>query len=287
MCRSPGAIGCCDACQAGTGAWLAQQAGADRIDVRPWKKGDDNLMRLQKAMAQAGIASRRASERLIRKGRVRVNGQVVTEMGVQVDPERDTIFVDGRRVSIAARRQYYKLYKPVGYLSVIRDDRGRRALGDLLPQVTGVHPVGRLDRDSEGLLLLTDDGALTQRLTHPRYQHAKEYLALVRGLPDRTAVRRLQAGIALDEGTTAPARVTRPKETAWGPAPARHTWLRIVLREGKKRQIRRMCEAVGHRVERLIRVRVGPIELGDLQVGTYRPLTRKEVRLLRQVMAEG
>jgi 23S rRNA pseudouridine2605 synthase len=162
----------------------------------------------------------------------------------------------------------------------MRDDRGRRALGDLVPDARALHPVGRLDRNSEGLVLLTDDGALTQRLTHPRYQHAKEYLVLVRGVPDDQAIRTLCQGVALEDGPTAPAEVTRPRNVAWGPAPRGQSWLRFVLGEGRKRQIRRMCDAVGHPVRRLIRVRIGPIELGDLGVGAHRPLTRAELRRL-------
>jgi 23S rRNA pseudouridine2605 synthase len=239
-------------------------------------------MRLQKALSRAGVASRRTSEQIIRDGRVQVNGQVVTQMGVQVDPGRDEILVDGRRIEIASGRQYLALHKPPGMLSVMRDDRGRRALGELVPEAGALHPVGRLDRNSEGLVLLTDDGALTQRLTHPRYQHTKEYLVLVRGVPDNQSIRALRRGVALEDGTTAPAEVTRPREVTWGPAPRGQSWLRLVLTEGRKRQIRRMCDAVGHPVRRLIRVRIGPIELGDLAVGAHRPLTRAELRRLGQ-----
>lgn len=243
-------------------------------------------MRLQKALAQAGVASRRASELLIQEGRVQVNGQVVTEMGVQVDPDRDQISVDGRRVQIAFTRQYLKLYKPVGTLSVMHDDRGRPDLGSLVPEVQGVHPVGRLDLDSEGLILLTDDGALTERLTHPRYEHGKEYHVLVRGTPHRGALYRLRGGVDLEGGRTAPATVTQPAAVPWGEAPSGWSWLRIVLREGRKRQIRYMCTEVGHPVRRLIRVRIGPIELGDLAVGAHRSLTEREVKQLRSVVAQ-
>jgi pseudouridine synthase len=239
-------------------------------------------MRLQKALSRAGVASRRASERLIRAGRVRVNGQVVTEMGVQVDPTRDEIAVDGRQIEIAHERRYLKLHKPVGYLSVMSDSRGRRDLGALLPGVGGVHPVGRLDRNSEGLMLLTDDGALTQRLTHPRYEHTKEYVVLVRGTPTRRAVRALREGIELEDGRTAPATVKLETSTPWGGAPRGRSWLRVTLREGRKRQIRRMCEAVGHSVVRLIRVRIGPVTLGDLAPGAHRALTGDEMTRLRQ-----
>lgn len=244
-------------------------------------------MRLQKALARAGVASRRASEQLILQGRVQVNGQVVTEMGVQVDPDHDQIAVDGRRVDIGPQRRYLKLYKPAGYLSVLRDDRGRPALGDLVPDAQGLHPAGRLDWDSEGLVLLTDDGALTQRLTHPRFEHAKEYLVLVRGVPDKRALRALARGIELEDGRTAPAEVQPLVETPWGPAPPGQAWLRVVLHEGRKRQLRRMCMAVGHPVQRLIRVRIGTLQLGDLPAGAYRALTPGELsRLLATVGME-
>jgi 23S rRNA pseudouridine2605 synthase len=239
-------------------------------------------VRLQKVLSQAGVASRRASERLIREGRVEVNGQRVTEMGVQVDPERDVIAVDGRRVQVEAKRRYIVLYKPRGCLSVLEDDRGRRAVSDLVPNAQGLHPAGRLDYNSEGLLLLTDDGALTQRLTHPRYEHEKEYLVLVRGEPSLEALQALRKGIELEDGRTAPARVGRVERTQWGHAPRGQVWLRFVLREGRKRQIRRMCDAMDLEVRRLVRVRIESITLGDLEAGTYRTLTEAEVRRLRR-----
>ncbi len=244
-------------------------------------------VRLHKVLAQAGVASRRASERLIQAGRVRVNGQVVTEMGFQVDPARDQILVDERQVRLAAERRYIVLHKPAGVLSVMHDDRGRRALGDLLPGVRGVHPVGRLDLDSEGLVLLTDDGALTQRLTHPRYHHSKEYLVLVGGVPAEETLRSLGQGIDLEDGRTAPAVVTRAVEGPGGAAPTGWSWLRFVLYEGRKRQIRRMCKVVGHPVRRLIRVRIGPLELGDLAVGAHRPLAEVELERLRAEIGLG
>lgn len=240
-------------------------------------------MRLQKAMARAGVASRRASEELIREGRVRVNGRQVTEMGWQVDPEHDEIVVDGRVIHIAPERQYVKLHKPAGVLSVVHDDRGRPDLASLMPGARGVHPVGRLDLDSEGLVLLTDHGELTHRLTHPRHRHTKEYAVLVRGIPTDRTLRRLREGVDLEDGVTAPAEVVPERGGRWGKAPSGSSWLRFVLREGRKRQVRRMCEAVGHPVRRLIRTRIASLELGDLPAGGYRPLTRGEVeRLLEE-----
>jgi 23S rRNA pseudouridine2605 synthase len=248
-------------------------------------------MRLQKALSQAGVASRRASEELIREGRVQVNGQVVTAMGMRVDPDRDIIVVDGRQIDAQESRRYVKLYKPAGVLSVLNDDRGRRALSDLRSDadgarpartlLAGLHPVGRLDSNSEGLLLLTNDGALTERLTHPRYEHPKEYLVLVDGAPKAEALRALRTGVELEDGKTMPAQVERVSETAWGRAPRGRSWLQIVLHEGRKRQIRRMCAAVDHPVRRLIRVRIGSLELGDLAPGEVRPLTGVELRRLR------
>jgi 23S rRNA pseudouridine2605 synthase len=205
-------------------------------------------------------------------------------MGVQVDPERDEILVDGRRVRLRSQRQYIKLYKPAGYLSVMDDDRGRRDLGDLVPDMRGLHPVGRLDLDSEGLILLTDDGALTQRLTHPRYEHTKEYLVLVRGTPSNQALRKLREGIELEDGPSAPAEVRQPGAVPGQATPGGSSWLRIVLREGRKRQIRRMCRAVGHPVRRLIRVRIGPVKLGSLAEGAHQPLTATEIEELRKAL---
>jgi len=239
-------------------------------------------MRLQRALARAGVASRRRSEALIRAGRVQVNGQVVTEMGAQVDPQHDVIQVDGREIRLAETRRYIKLYKPRGYLSVARDDRGRPSLADLVSDIRGLHPVGRLDLDSEGLLLLTDDGDLTLRLTHPRYEHPKEYLVLIRGVPGEQALDRLRRGVPLEDGMTAPARVWIARQSPWASAPAGQSWMRVVLREGRKRQIRRMCDAVGHPVQRLVRVKMGPIELGELRPGEWRLLSEEELRRLRE-----
>ncbi len=237
-------------------------------------------MRLQKALAQAGVASRRGSEEVIRAGRVQVNGDVVTAMGVQVDPGRDVVTVDGHRLQVPTRKRYVKLYKPAGYLTVMHDERGRPDLLDLVPDAEGLHPVGRLDLDSEGLVLLTDDGALTERLAHPRYEHTKEYLVLVQRTPGPDALRALQGGIDLPDGRTAAAQVEAVRDTPWGQARRGQCWLRIVLHEGRKRQVRRMCDAVGHPVRRLIRVRIGPIELGDLPAGAWRRLTQDELRSL-------
>jgi pseudouridine synthase len=239
------------------------------------------MERLQKVLAQAGVASRRACEELIRQGRVQVNRQVVTELGTKVDPNLDEISVDGRPISGPAKKVYLILNKPPGYISTVHDPWGRPTVLDLIPHQERLYPVGRLDAESEGLLLLTNDGGLTHRLTHPRYEHEKEYLALVKGRPKDAILSQLRRGVGLEEGRTAPAEVSRVSRKEGLETPPNTTWLRIVVREGRKRQIRRMCAAVGHPIQRLIRVRMGPIELGDLPVGGYRPLLMKEVRRLR------
>lgn len=239
--------------------------------------------RLQKVLAHAGVASRRAAEALIRAGRVTVNGVVVDRLGVTVNPATDIVAVDGRPIAPDRPRTYVLIHKPPGYLSTARDERGRPTVMDLLPAtVTArVYPVGRLDRDTEGLLLLTDDGELAHRLTHPRFGLEKEYLALVRGRPGLEALRRLREGVLIDGRLTAPAAAAVARDVRL-PRKAGETWLRIVLREGRKRQVRLMCGAVGHPVLRLIRVREGPLVLGDLPPGATRPLTPEELAALRR-----
>jgi len=242
---------------------------------------EEDRQRLQKILAAAGYGSRRACEELIRQGRVQVNGQVVTELGTRVDPNLDEISVDGAPISGPVKKVYLILNKPPGYISTVHDPWGRPTILDLIPHQGRLYPVGRLDAESEGLLLLTNDGRLTHRLTHPRYEREKEYLALLKGRPKDAVLSQLRRGVDLEEGRTAPAMVSRVSRREGLETPPGTTWLRIVLHEGRKRQIRRMCAAVGHPVQRLIRVRMGPIELGDLPVGGYRPLSAKEVRRLQ------
>jgi 23S rRNA pseudouridine2605 synthase len=243
--------------------------------------------RLQKVMARAGVASRRKCEELIAAGRVRVNGALITEMGVRVRPGLDRIEVDGVVLPLASAPAYYVLYKPVGYLSTVSDPHGGLFAADLAPQDTRLYPVGRLDRDSEGLLLLTNDGELALRLTHPRYGHTKEYRVLIRGdLSDQQA-ERLADGMAL-EGKARPARaVVKRLGEGWAwrgePQPPGTRWLGLVLREGHKRQIREMLRALGVTVLRLIRVRMASLALGDLQPGQGRYLTDAEAADLRRL----
>jgi pseudouridine synthase len=234
--------------------------------------------RLQKVLARAGIASRRKCEEMIAAGRVRVNGQTVCEPGTQIDAESDGVEVDGQPIAISTPRVYWLVNKPVGYLSAVSDPRGRPTVLDLMGSQERLYPVGRLDLDSEGLILLTNDGELAQRLTHPSFEHEKEYRVWVDGLPTQRSLQRLREGIELEDGSTWPAQVHVLREQEGG------AWLRFVLHEGRKRQLRRMCEAVGHAVRRLIRVRMGPLSLGDLPMGESRALTQAELRALKKAV---
>jgi pseudouridine synthase len=234
------------------------------------------MERLQKYLASCGIASRRAAEQLISAGRVSVNGQVVAELGTRVEPSVDRVEVDGRPVAPPPAKVYLAVNKPPGIVTTTSDPRGRPTVLDLVPRLGRLFPAGRLDADSEGLLLLTNDGELANRVMHPRYGCEKEYRALVRGTPSAQALEQLRSGIELAEGRTAPARVAVD-----GPAEGGSYWLRVMLREGRKRQVRRMLAAVGLPVERLQRVRIGPLELGSLPPGRSRPLGRSEVAALR------
>ena len=234
--------------------------------------------RLQKILSQAGIASRRASEQLMRDGRVTVNGDTIRELGSKADASRDDIRVDGRRIKVAAHHRYLLLNKPRGYMTTRSDPERRPTVLDLLPGVTEyVYPVGRLDFDSEGLLLLTNDGDLAARLTHPRHGIARVYEARVLGVPDTRDIERLSRGIVLEGRRTAPADV---KVLPHG-RDAREATLSIVIREGRNRQVRKMCEAIGHPVSHLRRVAIGPIRDTRLKVGSWRDLTEDEVKRLR------
>ncbi|MFQ5612432.1 MAG: pseudouridine synthase [Anaerolineae bacterium] len=236
--------------------------------------------RLQKVLARAGVASRRASEALIAEGRVTVNGQRVTQPGLKVDPRRDAIAVDGQPLAVRAEEAVYvMLNKPRQVLSAASDGRGRRTVLDLVRLPQRVYPVGRLDLDSEGLLLLTNDGPLTERLTHPRYAHEKEYEVLVGGrLSDRALRRWQRGGFEVEGRSVSPMRVQRLRVEGDG------TWLKITLTEGRKRQIRVVAGQLGHSVRRLVRTRFGPLKLGRLKSGAWRHLTPAEVNQLRRLV---
>jgi 23S rRNA pseudouridine2605 synthase len=231
--------------------------------------------RIQKYLANSGVASRRAAEKLIRAGRVRLNGAVVEGLGTTIDPCQDRVELDGMLVNPITEHTYLALNKPAGVVSTAIDPRGRRTVLDLVDSSRRVYPVGRLDYDTEGLLLLTDDGDLTMRLTHPRHLVDKEYQVLVQGRLTGAVVQHLREGVILDGRVTAPAEIDiiRRRDDL--------IWLRVVLREGRNRQIRRMLNAVGGRVVRLIRIRVGPIKLGRVPLGKWRELSKVEVAALR------
>ena len=232
--------------------------------------------RLQKIMARAGLGSRRACEEQIRQGRVSVNGKIA-QLGQKADPQRDRILVDGKPLPKLQRFTYIALYKPRGVLSDKgEEDESGPAARDLVQVPGRLFPVGRLDRLSEGLLLLTDDGELAHRLTHPRFEHEKEYHVQVEGCPDETALEKWRGGVFLDGSRTAPAQVEVLRQQK------EETWLRVVLREGRKRQIRRVGAMLGHPVRRLIRVRIGAVELGPLKPGQWRHLTAQEIKALGQ-----
>ena len=246
-------------------------------------------VRLQKVLSQAGIASRRAAERLITEGRVSVNGTTVREMGTKADPAVDDIRVDGRRVKSAERQRYLLLNKPAGYVTTRSDPQRRPTVIDLLGGVREyVYPVGRLDYDTEGLLLLTNDGDLAARLTHPRHQVERTYEARVAGMPDEEAFERLRTGIPLDGKRTLPAQVkvlNRQGPAKAGLRSGRDGVLLITIREGRNRQVRRMLEAVGHPVKALKRTRIGTLTDRYLKPGQWRELTAAEVTALRAAAA--
>jgi pseudouridine synthase len=233
--------------------------------------------RIQKLLAQAGFGSRRACEEYLTQHRVTVNGKIA-ELGAKADPDRDMIKVDGKRVQFSQQSIYVMLNKPVGIVTTNVDEFDRKTVRDLIPLKGHLFPVGRLDADSEGLVLLTNDGELANALTHPRYEHEKEYVVLVEGKPDESTLKAWRRGVLLEGQKTAPARVD-----VIG-AERDQTWLRITMYEGRKRQIREVSGMLGHRVKYLQRVRIGPLMLGDLKVGRWRHLTSSEVRQLRTLI---
>jgi len=238
-------------------------------------------VRLQKLIAGTGLASRRKAEEMITAGRVTVNGKVVTELGTKVDPGRDHVKVDGKHLSAAQPFVYLMLNKPKHVMSTLDDPEGRPTVKDFLHGVTvRVFPVGRLDFDSEGLMLLTNNGDLAQALLHPKYHVAKTYLIKVKGVLDDEKIHALERGVRLEDGVTAPAKVVKVSKAE------SNSWLEVTIHEGRKHQVRRMMEAVGHPVIKLTRVRMGPLMLGDLPSGSYRFLTDREANRLREHVEE-
>jgi len=240
--------------------------------------GDKVKERLQKYMAHTGLASRRVCEEMIRAGRVTVNGRPAV-LGMVLDPEKDRVLVDGRPIGRPERKRYLIVYKPRGYVTTVRDQYARRTVLDLVVGVKErVYPVGRLDYDSEGLVLLTNDGLLANRIMHPSHGLAKVYLVTVEGSISHDAVKQLRRGVLLEDGLTQPAEVEVLEQDN------KKSLLRMAIREGRNRQIRRMCSAVGFPVQRLIRIAIGPVKLGELKPGQMRELTAAEVGKLKQAV---
>lgn len=232
--------------------------------------------RLQKILARAGLGSRRACEKLIAAGRVSIN-QRVASLGMKADPQRDRIMVDGRSIKASEPIKYIALYKPRGVLSTVKSPDKRLTVRDLVKIAGHLYPIGRLDIDSEGLTLLTNDGKLTNILTHPRYQHVKKYHVFVTGHPSEKTLKTWRQGIILDGRRTAPADVSILRHEK------ANTWLKVGIREGRKHQIRRMAASLGHPVRKLIRMSIGPIQMGNLEQGQWRYLTKSEIKLLKKI----
>jgi 23S rRNA pseudouridine2605 synthase len=233
---------------------------------------DTEGVRLQKVLAAAGIGSRRACEQLISEGRVEVNGRMVLEQGLRVDPERDTIRVDGSRIPPPRRHVYLVLNKPKGVVSTLEDPEGRRTLSDfLIERRERLFHVGRLDTDTEGLIIITNDGEFAQKLAHPSYEVPKTYLAEVEGVPNPRTLKRLRDGVKLDDGPVQFSRVKLVSSTA------DKALVTVTLHEGRNRIVRRTMDAVGHPVRKLSRTAIGPVRLGRLKSGELRELTREEL----------
>lgn len=236
-------------------------------------------IRLQKYIASAGLASRRAAEVMIAKGRVKVDGKTVTRLGTKVDPSINEVSVDDYPVSRPKNKYYYILFKPGGYLSSVKDPFNRPTVMDLLPNKKGLFPVGRLDLDATGLLLVTNDGEVAFRIMHPRYRVQKKYLALVKGLVSAKALALLRSGMHLEEGTTSPAGVQVIRKNT----KENESLLELIIHEGKNRQVKRMCSAVGHPVKFLQRTEIAFLNLEGLTPGSYRALTPEEVKKLYEL----
>ena len=240
-----------------------------------FEQGTQQFERLQKVLARAGIGSRRVCEKLIVDQRVTVNGEI-PELGEKVDPETSQIEVDGLKIGVRQDLVYYLVNKPIGIITTSKDPQKRSTVIDLVPTHPRVFPVGRLDADTEGLILMTNDGDLTHYLTHPSFGIEKEYLVQVEVKPSRNAIRQLRQGVELDDGLKAPAKVSLVDEKL----------LKIVIHEGRNRQVRRMCESIGHPVIRLVRSRIGPIVDRSLRPGSFRELTNQELRSIRKILSK-
>ncbi|HUL38538.1 MAG TPA: pseudouridine synthase [Thermodesulfobacteriota bacterium] len=239
------------------------------------------LERVQKILAKAGIASRREAERMLTEGRIMVNGKTIETLGFKADPSKDSIKVDGKRISPFEPKIVLLLNKPRGYLSTVKDPKGRPTVLELLRNVKWrIYPVGRLDFDAEGLLLLTNDGELAYLLSHPKFSVPKTYLVKVAGVPDEKKLTRLRRGVTLDDGRA------RAVSCSLLGQREKNSWVRVVVTEGRNRLVKRMFSAIGHSVLKLKRIEYGPIRLGDLPFGQSRYLTPEEVTRLKRLMAD-
>ncbi len=229
-------------------------------------------IRLNKFIALSGITSRRKADILIEEGRVKVNGKVVTKLGIIIDPEKDTVVVDGKRINLPTKKVYLAFNKPRGYVTTMDDEFGRKSIATLFFNFpVRVFPVGRLDMDTEGLLLLTNDGEFAHIVTHPRFDIEKEYLAWVEGVVEDEEIKRLKKGVFVE------GRVVKPKSIEILKTERRNTILKVIIKEGRKREVRRMFHYIGHDVTKLVRTRIGPVKLGKLKSGKYRDLTPSEI----------
>lgn len=235
-------------------------------------------MRLQKYIAHCGIASRRKAETMISEGRVKLNDKVVSEMGIIVDPEKDVVKVDNKTIRQETKKVYIMLNKPIGYVTTLKDEKGRKIITDLIDGVKQrIFPVGRLDADTTGLLLLTNDGDLAYKLTHPSYEVSKRYIAIVEGVPNRFELEKFRNGIMIDRKKTSKASIKIAKKYE------NESILDIEIHEGRNRQVKKMCDKINHPVKKLKRIAIGNLEIGGLEVGNWRFLEDDEIKYLKRL----
>lgn len=234
-------------------------------------------MRLQKFLAACGVASRRKSEDIISNGRVKVNGDIITEMGFKIDPDNDKVLVDDKNITLENRKVYIILNKPKGYVTTAKEQFDRKKVTDLVDVPYRIFPVGRLDYNTEGLLILTNDGDLTFKLTHPKFKVEKVYIAKIQGIPTKNELRNFENGLKIEDYVTAPAKIKIIEKSKV------NCTVEIKIREGKNRQVRKMCDSIGHPVVDLKREKMGRISLGSLEVGNWRYLTEREINYFKQL----
>jgi len=235
-------------------------------------------IRLQKWLAMAGVASRRKAEEMITSGRVSLDGEVITALGAKADPSKSVLAVDGKPVEIVQDKVYIMLHKPEGVVTTVTDPYNRPTVMDYVPTATRLYPVGRLDSDTSGLLLMTNDGEWAQKLTHPKHETKKTYVAVVQGVPSVVSLRIFRQGILIEGKKTAPAQIKLLEQMPIKGTKTQNSKLLITIHEGRNHQVRKMCEAIGHKIVTLKRVEVGGLELGNLAKGKWRQLTAKEVK---------